>query len=104
MATPDQGANSTPEHVLIVEDNELNLRLLKDILGIHGYDVVGTGWGSTAVKLARQCRPAVILLDIQLPDISGLEAARPQGSPGRFVETVGHLGVSANLIEAPPWG
>ena len=76
MATPDQGANSTPKHVLIVEDNELNLRLLKDILEIHGYDVVGTGWGSTAVELARQCRPAVILLDIQLPDISGLEAAR----------------------------
>ncbi len=58
VATPDQAANSTPKHVLIVEDNELNLRLLKDILEIHGYDVVGTGWGSTAVELARPIHDA----------------------------------------------
>jgi two-component system, cell cycle response regulator DivK len=61
--------------ILIVEDNELNLKLLKDLLDFHGYSTVVTGWGTTALDLARQ-QPDLILLDIQLPDISGTEVAR----------------------------
>jgi|HubBroStandDraft_6_1064221.scaffolds.fasta_scaffold324553_1 two-component system cell cycle response regulator DivK len=76
VTTPDQAADCTPRHILIVEDNKLSLRLLKDLLEVHGYDVVGTALGATAVDLAHQHRPDVILLDIQLPDISGLDAAR----------------------------
>src|SRR5205823_1158768 len=62
--------------VLIVEDNELNLKLLNDILEYQGYTVFTTRLGEPALELARQHRPDLILLDIQLPDISGMEAAR----------------------------
>ena len=62
--------------ILIVEDNELNMRLLNDVLEAHGYDILKTDQGEIAVELARQYQPDLILMDIQLPDISGLEATR----------------------------
>ena len=62
--------------ILIVEDNALNLKLLKDILDFGGYTTVVTGLGAAALDLARQYHPNLILLDIQLPDISGVEAAQ----------------------------
>lgn len=62
--------------ILIVEDNELNMRLLNDVLEAHGYAIIKTGTGGEAIELARRERPDVILMDIQLPDISGLEATR----------------------------
>src|ERR1700676_5125705 len=52
VTTPDQAAHCTPKHILIVEDNKLSLRLLKDLLEVHGYNVVGTALGATAVELA----------------------------------------------------
>ena len=61
--------------MLIVEDNELNLKLVQDLLQYHGYVVFSTGRGEAALDLARQHRPDLILLDIQLPDITGMEAA-----------------------------
>jgi two-component system cell cycle response regulator DivK len=62
--------------ILIVEDNELNMRLLNDVLEAHGYAIIKTGTGKGAIELARREQPDVILMDIQLPDISGLEATR----------------------------
>jgi CheY-like chemotaxis protein len=67
---------SQPKTVLIVEDNELNLKLLHDILEYHGYTVFTTRLGEPALEIARQHRPDLILMDIQLPDISGMEAVR----------------------------
>src|SRR5437588_2039437 len=67
---------SQPKRVLIIEDNELNLKLLHDILEYHGYTVFTTRLGEPALELARQHRPDLILMDIQLPDISGMEATR----------------------------
>ena len=72
----DPSERSALKTVLIVEDNELNLRLLKDILEFHGYTIVATALGEPALELARQHRPDLILMDIQLPDISGMEATR----------------------------
>jgi two-component system cell cycle response regulator DivK len=73
----DELHGSTPRGIiLIVENNELNLKLLKDILDFYGYTTVVTGLGAAALDLARQHHPNLILLDILLPDISGLEAAR----------------------------
>ena len=72
----DAPQSSEPKRILIVEDNELNLKLLNDILAVHGYDTMPTGSGTTALDLARQFHPDLILLDIQLPDISGMEVAR----------------------------
>jgi two-component system, cell cycle response regulator DivK len=66
---------SAPKRILIVEDNELSLKLLNDVLEFHGYTIISTQLGAAAVDLARQHRPDLILLDIQLPDIPGTEAA-----------------------------
>ena len=59
--------------VLIVEDNELNLKLFNDLLEAFGYRTVKTKDGRQALPLAREHRPDLILVDIQLPEISGLE-------------------------------
>ena len=72
----DPSPHPVRKTVLVVEDNELNLKLLNDILEYQGYTVFTTRLGEPALELARQHRPDLILLDIQLPDISGMEAAR----------------------------
>jgi hypothetical protein len=62
--------------VLIVEDNELNMKLFHDLLEAHGYATVGTRNGIEALDLARKHRPDLILMDIQLPEVSGLEVTK----------------------------
>jgi len=62
--------------ILIVEDNDLNMKLFHDLLEAHGYDTIQTKDGIEALKLARQYRPDLILMDIQLPEISGLEVTK----------------------------
>ncbi|HTZ37708.1 MAG TPA: response regulator [Stellaceae bacterium] len=64
------------KRVLVVEDNELNMKLLNDVLEAHGYAVMSTAQGAVAVDWARRHHPDLILMDLQLPDISGLEATR----------------------------
>jgi two-component system cell cycle response regulator DivK len=64
------------KRILVVEDNELNMKLLNDVLEAHGYEVMSTGRGVVALEWARQYRPDLILMDLQLPDLSGLEATR----------------------------
>ncbi|MCB1473983.1 MAG: response regulator [Rhodobiaceae bacterium] len=59
--------------IMIVEDNELNMKLFHDLLKANGFAVVGTRDGRKAVELARQERPDLILMDIQLPEVSGLD-------------------------------
>jgi two-component system cell cycle response regulator DivK len=62
--------------VLIVEDNELNMKLFHDLLAAHGYTTIQTRSGLEALELARRHRPALILMDIQLPEVSGLEVTK----------------------------
>src|ERR1700742_1461208 len=62
--------------VMIVEDNELNMKLFHDLLEAHGYQTVGTRNGIEALDLARKHRPHLILMDIQLPEVSGLEVTK----------------------------
>ena len=62
--------------VLIVEDNELNMKLFNDLLEAHGYATLKTSHGIEAMELARAHRPDLILMDIQLPEVSGLEVTR----------------------------
>ncbi|MDQ0510662.1 MULTISPECIES: response regulator [Ancylobacter] len=62
--------------VLIVEDNELNMKLFNDLLEAHGYVTLGTRHGLEALDLARKHRPDLILMDIQLPEISGIDVTR----------------------------
>jgi two-component system cell cycle response regulator DivK len=62
--------------VLIVEDNELNMKLFNDLLEAHGYRTVQTRNGVEAVELARLHKPDLILMDIQLPEVSGLQVTQ----------------------------
>ena len=65
-----------PKKVLIVEDNELNMKLFNDLLEAHGYETVQTRSGVEAVDLTRRHRPDLILMDIQLPEVSGLQVTQ----------------------------
>jgi two-component system, cell cycle response regulator DivK len=62
--------------VLIVEDNELNMKLFNDLLEAHGYQTIQTRNGMDALPLARKHRPDLILMDIQLPEVSGLDVTK----------------------------
>jgi two-component system cell cycle response regulator DivK len=65
-----------PKTVLVVEDNELNMKLFNDLLEAHGYNVVQTRDGLSALDLARRHMPDLILMDIQLPEVSGIEVTK----------------------------
>jgi len=62
------------ELILIVEDNPKNLKLVRDTLQVTGYQTIETETGEEGVRLARERLPALILMDIQLPGMSGIEA------------------------------
>ena len=62
--------------VLIVEDNDLNMKLFHDLLDAHGYNTIQTKDGMEALSLAREHVPDLILMDIQLPEVSGLEVTK----------------------------
>ena len=65
-----------PKKVMIVEDNELNMKLFNDLLETRGYETIRITDGLEAMKMARQVMPDVIIMDIQLPEISGLEVTK----------------------------
>lgn len=62
------------EHILVVEDNEKNMKLFRDVLEAKGYRVLEARSGAEAVELAYEHDPDLVLMDIQLPDIGGVEA------------------------------
>ena len=66
----------TAKTVLIVEDNELNMKLFHDLLDAQGYNTLQTREGLSALEMARSHRPDLILMDIQLPEVSGLEVTK----------------------------
>ena len=65
-----------PKKVMIVEDNELNMKLFRDLIEASGYETVRTRNGLEALDLARAHRPDLILMDIQLPEVAGLEVTK----------------------------
>jgi two-component system cell cycle response regulator DivK len=75
-AAETQSGKLMSKKVLIVEDNELNMKLFRDLLEAHGYETVQTREGLEALKLAREHSPDLILMDIQLPEVSGLEVTK----------------------------
>lgn len=62
--------------VMIVEDNELNMKLFHDLLTAHGYETLQTNNGLNAMELAREHMPDLILMDIQLPEVSGIDVIK----------------------------
>ena len=79
MTTEDDSVSPVPadaKTVLVVEDNELNMKLFNDLLDAHGYKTLQTRDGMEALDMAREHKPDLILMDIQLPEVSGLEVTK----------------------------
>ncbi|MHA1151683.1 MAG: response regulator [Alphaproteobacteria bacterium] len=72
----DESTNGSAKTVLVVEDNELNMKLFHDLLEAHGYNILQTKDGMDALRIAREHKPDLILMDIQLPEVSGLEVTK----------------------------
>jgi two-component system, cell cycle response regulator DivK len=66
----------TAERILVVEDNERNLKLIRDVLAFAGYDIIEAVSGEQGVALAQECLPDLVLMDLQLPQMDGAEALR----------------------------
>lgn len=67
---------SKAKTILIVEDNELNMQLFNDLLEAHDYKILQTRDGMEALRIVREHKPDLILMDIQLPEVSGLEVTK----------------------------
>ena len=66
----------TGEQILVVEDNEKNMKLFRDVLAATGYRTLEATTGGEAVDMASEHTPDLVLMDIQLPDLDGVEALR----------------------------
>jgi two-component system cell cycle response regulator DivK len=64
------------ELILIVEDNDKNMKLTRDLLRFHGFDTIEAMNAEDGIKLARDRRPQLVLMDIQLPGMDGVSALR----------------------------
>ena len=74
--TLDHQENTNRKRILVVEDNQIGLILLNQLLKAHGYEILETPEGSEAINLAREEQPDLILMDIRLSDMSGLDVTR----------------------------
>jgi len=83
--------------ILIVEDNEKNMKLVRDILRHNGHATIEAQTGGEGVRLASERRPDLILMDIQLPDIDGIEALR-RIREARPLDAVPVIAVSASVM------
>jgi two-component system cell cycle response regulator DivK len=83
--------------ILIVEDNEKNMKLVRDILCHNGHATIEAQTGGEGVRLASSRRPDLILMDIQLPDIDGIEALR-RIRADRDLDAVPVIAVSASVM------
>ncbi len=91
LAFAPHGQAMSGELILIVEDNEKNRKLVRDVLQVKGYRTVESESAEEGIRLARQEAPALILMDIQLPGMNGIQAlAALRADPG-----TGHIPVIA---------
>jgi len=93
--------SSGPKRILIVEDNKTDARLLKDILEAHGYETLQSNDGLEAIDLAVAYLPDLILMDIRLPEISGLEVTRRlrEDSRSRHIPIVAVTALAIDWVE-----
>ena len=80
----------TPRRILVIEDNPLNLKLVRDVLQFAGYDVIEAQSGEEGLRIAEDDPPDLVLMDLQLPGIDGTETLRRlrEGNLGRDVPVV----------------
>src|SRR3989442_13021289 len=62
------------ELILVVEDHDKNRKLVRDVLTFKGYEIIEAGTGEEGIRLAQERRPSLVLMDIRLPGIDGIEA------------------------------
>ena len=84
--------------ILIVEDNEKNMKLVRDVLQAKGYATIEAGTGEDGVRLAGERKPDLVLMDIQLPGISGIEALR-QLRASRETAGIPAIAVTASVMQ-----
>ena len=89
---------ATGAQILVVEDNERNMKLFRDVLHASGYRTLEAGTGERAVELVFEHRPDLVLMDIQLPDIDGVEALARLRADERF-SSVPVLALTAQAME-----
>jgi two-component system, cell cycle response regulator DivK len=101
------GAKNGQSTVLVIEDNELNMKLFRDLLGANGYKVLMARDGETGFRLAREHKPNLVILDMQLPEASGLEVTRwikrdaqTAGTPVLAVTALAMQGDEAKILAA----
>jgi two-component system, cell cycle response regulator DivK len=83
--------------ILIVEDNEKNMKLVRDILRHQGHQTLEAVTGEEGIRLAREHRPDLVLMDIQLPDIDGITALRRMRE-NTALDAMPVLAVSASVM------
>jgi two-component system cell cycle response regulator DivK len=84
--------------ILIVEDNDKNMKLARDVLQAKGYATLEATTGEDGVRIARERRPDLVLMDIQLPGISGIEALR-QLRADEATAAIPVIAVTASVME-----
>jgi two-component system cell cycle response regulator DivK len=84
--------------ILIIEDNERNLKLVRDVLQVKGYETLEAVTGEDGVKLAVEHKPDLVLMDIQLPGINGIEAlGQLRANP--VTEKIPVIAVTASVMQ-----
>jgi len=83
--------------ILIVEDNENNMMLVRDVLQMKGYTVLEATTGAEGVRLTLEAKPDLVLMDIQLPDIDGITALA-QIRANEAAKKIPMLAVSASVM------
>jgi two-component system cell cycle response regulator DivK len=83
--------------ILIVEDNEKNMKLVRDILQHQGHTTLEAVTGADGVRIAKEAKPDLVLMDIQLPDIDGIAALR-EIRRERALDAIPVLAVSASVM------
>lgn len=83
--------------ILIVEDNEKNMKLVRDVLRVKGYDTLEAGTAEDGIGIAHECLPDIILMDIQLPGMSGIDAIkRLRADPA--TARIGVIAITASVM------
>ena len=84
--------------ILIVEDNEKNLKLVRDVLQVKGFNTIEAGTAEEGIQLAASRKPDLILMDIQLPGMTGIDALKHLRSD-KATATIPIVAVTASVMQ-----
>ena len=85
--------------ILIVEDNEKNMKLVRDVLQVKGYETLEAGTAEDGIALARSATPDLVLMDIQLPGMNGIEALARAARAIRRPRASRSIAVTASVMQ-----